>query len=165
MPAATIPGVGEAEIRAIATLGFNLHQRGLFDEAGHIFEGLLALDPGNYLGYAGLGAIDLAHKPPRLEAAVQNLSKAAELNPSDPSVRANLGEAHLRQGEFQKAAAAFHKALELDPEGRDAGANRARAIIEGMDRVIREIEKRASEAQSSSTKRRDHARKGLGRKR
>lgn len=145
-PAGT-PEIEDAQILAIAALGFNLHQQGRADEAARIFSGLVAIDPEGYLGYAGLGALALSKQPPEVDEAVQNLATASRLGPADPTVHANYGEALLRQAKFPEAAGEFRQALDLDPEGRDPGANRARAIIEGMDRVIRELETRAGAAQ------------------
>jgi Flp pilus assembly protein TadD len=89
---------------------------------------LSALDPALYLGHAGLGAIDLIEE--RLDSALAKLGRAAELNPRDPAVQANLGEALLRAGRFSDASRCFERALQLDP--LDAGANRARAIIAAL---------------------------------
>lgn len=131
----------EQQTAAIAALGYNLYEQGKMSEATTVFNGLVAIDPGNYIGYAGLGAVALASEPPQLDLAVANLREAARLNSKDPTVQANLGEALLRQAKFEEAAAAFEKALELDPEEEDAGANRARAILDGMEIVIEEVQK------------------------
>ena len=131
----------EQQTAAIAALGYNLYEQGKMSEATTVFNGLVAIDPGNYIGYAGLGAVALASEPPQLDLAVANLREAARLNSKDPTVQANLGEALLRQAKFEEAAGAFEKALELDPEEEDAGANRARAILDGMEIVIEEVQK------------------------
>jgi len=131
----------EQQTAAIAALGYNLYEQGKMSEATTVFNGLVAIDPGNYIGYAGLGAVALASEPPQLDLAVANLREAARLNSKDPTVHANLGEALLRQAKFEEAAGAFEKALELDPEEEDAGANRARAILDGMEIVIEEVQK------------------------
>ena len=136
-----MPKLNKQQIEAIAAQGFNLYQQGKLDEAKVIFEGLTAIDSTNYMGYAGLGAVALAKEPPQLDAALANLQKAAEINPSDPSVHANLGEALLRQAKFQEAATEFDKALELDPQGKDPGANRARAILTGLEVMVTEGKK------------------------
>ena len=132
--------LSKEQFESIAALGFNLYQQGRLADAKTIFAGLTAFDQ-VYFGYAGLGAIALAEEPPQLEVALTNLRRAAEINPNDPSVRANLGETLLRMARFGEAAAEFEKALELDPEEVDAGANRARAIIGGMHVVIGEMQK------------------------
>lgn len=141
VPLNEVFGLSEEQTGSIAILGLNLYQQGKIAEARTLFEGLIALNPNLFTGYAGLGAIALAAEPPRLDEAVQHLTKAIAINPNDPSVQANLGEALLRQGKFEDAAAAFEKALALDPDEADAGANRARAIIDGMEVVINEVQK------------------------
>ena len=62
---------------------------------GRVFEGLIVLDPNLYFGHAGLGA--LALRDEKLDQAVRHLTEPAELQPEDPAVHANLGEALLRQ--------------------------------------------------------------------
>ncbi|MBI1786792.1 MAG: tetratricopeptide repeat protein [Acidobacteria bacterium] len=141
-----MPNLNEEQIVSIAALGFNLYQQGQLGEAQTIFEGLTAIDPTNYTGYAGLGAVALAKDPPALDEAVSHLTMAAGINDSDPTVHANLGEALLRQGKFEEATQAFEKALALDPNEEDPGANRARAIIDGMELVVAEIERMGSAA-------------------
>src|SRR5947209_8503584 len=89
-------GLAKQEVEAIATLGFQLYEQGKMDDAEAIFNGLIALDEKIYYGHAGLGAMSLAQE--RLEEASRWLGRAAELNPSDPTVHANLGEALVRQG-------------------------------------------------------------------
>jgi Flp pilus assembly protein TadD len=74
----------------------------------------------------------MALREARIDDAIAHLRRAAELNASDPTVHANLGEALLRKDAFDEAAAEFTKALDLDPEETDPGANRARAILQGM---------------------------------
>jgi tetratricopeptide (TPR) repeat protein len=123
-------GFDNEELAAAAAMAVNLYEQGRNDEARAIFEGLRALDPALYLGHAGLGAIDLIEE--RLDPALTNLGRAAELNPRDPAVQANLGEALLRAGRFSDASRCFERALQLDPHHLDAGANRARAIIAAL---------------------------------
>jgi len=134
----------QAQIDGFASLGYNLYQQGKFDDAKKMFEGLAAIEPESFYGYAGLGALALAKDPPDLDTALTNLQKAAELNPNAASIHANLGEALLRQAKLQEAVAEFHKAIELDPEKKDSGANRARAIITGLKVATEEFKKSAN---------------------
>ncbi|MBI1787448.1 MAG: hypothetical protein HYR60_07850 [Acidobacteria bacterium] len=64
---------------------------------------------------------------------------AAARKPDDASIRANLGEVLLRLARFEEASAEFQRALALAPDGRDPGANRARAILHGMEVAMREL--------------------------
>ena len=131
--------LGKDQLDAIAILGYQLYEQGKVDDASTMFESLINFDNKNYLGFAGRGALALSQE--KLDDAVQYLSRAAELNPTDATVHANLGETYLRQARFDQATAEFTKALELDPEEVDPGANRARAILEGMEIVINELER------------------------
>lgn len=139
---ATVLGVSDTQIQALAALGYNQYQEGKLDDAEALFRGVSALDPNSYFGYAGLGAIALAKRPPDLDSAYSNLSKAAELRPTDASVQANLGEVLLRQGKIDEAKVHLEKAFQLDPGHNDPGANRARAIVGGLDMIVKELQSR-----------------------
>ncbi len=130
-------GLGPDQVQAIAAIGYTSYEQGKIEEAEEIFQGLIALDSTKYFGYAGLGAIALSRGD--VEAAHEHLSAALARNPDEPTVLSNLGEVLLRQGKAEEAAAAFQKALTLDPDGRDPGANRARAILQGMNLVLQEM--------------------------
>ena len=145
-PAAAL-GLSEVQVKAIAALGYTVFQQGRFRDADVLFRGVVALDNKNYLGYAGLGAIAMATNPPDLNAAHTNLSKAVQLNPNDATVQANLGEVLLKQGKLEEAKGHLEKAFQLDPGHNDPGANRARAIIVGLDMIIKEVQKRAEPEQ------------------
>ncbi len=142
LPLNTFFGLGEDQIQAIAALGYLNYQQGRIDDARQLFEGLVALDATNYFGYAGLGAIALSQND--LDAAETHLRDAASRNPKDPTVLANLGETLLRQTKTEEAAGFFKCALDLDPNHADPGANRARAILHGMEMVIEELKKTAA---------------------
>ena len=131
-------------MKAIAALGYTVFQQGRFKDSEVLFRGVVALDNKNYLGYAGLGAIAMATNPPDLEAAYTNLSRAVQINPNDATVQANLGEVLLKQGKLEEAKGHLEKAFQLDPGHNDPGANRARAIIVGLDMIIKEVQKRAA---------------------
>lgn len=124
-----------AQLDSIAVFGLNFFEQGKLDDAQTMFNGLIAVDRNNFRGWAGMGAIALAKEPPKLDEAEKFLTVAVQLNPNDPSVRANLGEVFVHQKKFREAAAEFQKALELDPEKRDRGANRARAILRAIQQM------------------------------
>ena len=125
----------KAQLDSIAVFGLNFFEQGKMDDAETMFNGLIAVDKNNFRGWAGMGAIALAKDPPALEEAEKFLTVAVQLNPNDPSVHANLGEVFIHQEKFTEAASEFKKALELDPEKRDRGANRARAILRAMQQM------------------------------
>jgi tetratricopeptide (TPR) repeat protein len=131
-------GLAKQEIEAIAVLGFQLYEQGKMNDAEAIFNGLIALDNKVYYGYAGLGAMSLAEE--KLDESVRWLTRAAELNPKDPTVHTNLGEALLRQGKFREASDYLQLAIAQDPQGLDPGARRARTILSGLQAALRELE-------------------------
>jgi cytochrome c-type biogenesis protein CcmH/NrfG len=131
-------GLTRDEMDAIEVLGFHLYEQGRSIEAQAIFQGLIALDHRMYQGYAGMGALAMAEE--KLDEASQWLTKAVQRNPHDPTVQANLGETLLRLGRFDAAGAAFEKALQLDPEQKDPGVNRARAIVAGIKHMVHDLQ-------------------------
>jgi tetratricopeptide (TPR) repeat protein len=135
---ATVFGVTDQQLKAIVALGYNQYQQGRFKDA----------ETASYMGFAGLGAVALAKKPPELDAAFTNLTKAAELKPDDATIQANLGEVLLRQGKIDDAKQHLEKAFALDPGHSDPGVNRVRAIVSGLDMIVKEVEKRV-EARST----------------
>lgn len=139
--------LGERQLQGTAALAFNMYQQGRLQEAAAIFGGLTVVNPQSYFGFAGLGAIALAKNPPDLDNALTNLSKAAELNPNDTSVQANLGETLIRMGKISDAKSHLEKAFQLDPGHNDPGANRARAIVGGLNIIAQQLVQRV-EAQS-----------------
>jgi Flp pilus assembly protein TadD len=149
---ASVLGVSDTQIQALAALGYNQYQEGKLDDAEVLFKGVSALDPNSYFGYAGLGAIALAKRPPDLDSAYTNLSKAAEIKPTDATVQANLGEVLLRQGKVDEAKTHLEKAFQLDPGHNDPGANRARAIVGGLDMIVKELQNRLQAQGKPATK-------------
>lgn len=129
----------ETQFQAIAALAFNFYQQGKLEEAESLFRFLQLVNPKSYYGHAGAGVVAMAQQPPKLEEACEGLSRAAELEPNDASVQASLGEVLLRQGKFEEAAPHFKKAVELDPQQKDPGALRARAVISGLACMAKEI--------------------------
>lgn len=146
----SVLGVTEQQIEAIAAVGYNLYQQGKLDDAETVFRGLAATDNKSAYGYAGLGAVAMAKRPSDLPTAYENISKAAELAPHDPTILANLGEVLLRQGKFAEAGQQFKKALELDPDSKDPGANRARAILSGLNAIASEVQRLSKQATAAA---------------
>ena len=144
-------GVSDAQLKAIVALGYNKYQQGRLADAETMFRGVAALDSKSYFGHAGLGAVALAKKPPDLETAFSSLSKAVELKPDDATVQANLGEVLLRQGKIEQAKSHLEKAFQLDPGHKEASVNRARAIVGGLDMVVKEAERRQEQLQAKAS--------------
>lgn len=134
--------LNEVQFQGTVALAYNMYEQGKMHEAETLFGGLSVINPQSYYGFAGLGAIALAKRPPDLDTAFKNLSTAEQLNPNDTSVQANLGETLLRQGKIDEAKKHLEKCFALDPGHNDPGANRARAIVGGLNMIAQQLESR-----------------------
>ncbi|MGH9449246.1 MAG: tetratricopeptide repeat protein [Terriglobia bacterium] len=83
-------------IRAI-----QLHQAGDFGEAIREYKKYLALDPGNFVARANLGAA-LAHEGEYVEA-IKEYEKALSIQPGNPEVKLNLALAHYKAMQLGEA--------------------------------------------------------------
>jgi Flp pilus assembly protein TadD len=123
-------GLSRPQLAAMAAQGHQLWQQGRRQEALRIFRALIALDERLYYGHAGLGLAAMSMED--FAQAEQHLRTAATLEPNDSSVAANLGEALLRLDRLEDAIVELQRAAKLDPTGRNPGAARARAILQGI---------------------------------
>jgi tetratricopeptide (TPR) repeat protein len=115
------------EIGEMARVGAMYYQQGNFEKARTIFEGLVELDPESASAHCALGGLLTLRQEDA--AAIKHLNKAIDLNPSQIAPYVNLGEIYIRHGKLENALANLTRAIALDPEKQDAGANRARAMV------------------------------------
>lgn len=127
--------ISPEEFQEMGRIGAIYYQQGNFDKARTIFEGLVELDPESANAHSALGGLLTLQQED--EAAIEHLKKAIEINPSQIAPYVNLGEIYIRQQRIEEAVANLKKAVELDPDERDAGANRARAMVLGIYQVIK----------------------------
>ena len=127
--------ISPQEFVEMGRVGAMFYQQGNFDKARTIFEGLVELDPESANAHSALGGLLTLQQED--EKAVEHLRKAIELNPSQIAPYVNLGEIYIRQQKIEDAVANLKKAIELDPDEKDAGANRARAMVLGIYQVIK----------------------------
>ena len=123
-------GLSRPQLAAMAAQGHQLWQQGRRQEALRIFRALVALDERLYYGHAGLGLAAMCDE--NFAVAEQHLKTAAALEPEDASVATNLGEALLRLDRLEDAIRELTRAAGIDATGRDPGAARARAILQGI---------------------------------
>jgi tetratricopeptide (TPR) repeat protein len=97
------------------------HQRGLLDQAGLIYQGVLARDPDNADTLHLLGVLE--HQRGRHARAAELIGRAVALNPGAAAYHANLAEVHRALGRLDRAAAACRTALSLQPEYPEAANN------------------------------------------
>jgi len=97
-----------------------------------LFSQALTIDNTYALAYAGIGEAYLrlydATKDPRwVDLAVENCSRAIDINPDIPSVHITLGMIHYETGKYEMAVDAFKRALSINPVCDDAYRGLARA--------------------------------------
>lgn len=102
-------------ITAYADLGDVELARGRFDEAVHAYRQLLAVYPYTYFAdlRRRVGFIEL--RAGSVEAAVQDLRQASELDPQDWHSYHLLGHAYYRLGDLRSARVAWERVLVLNP--------------------------------------------------
>lgn len=122
------------EFQAIGEIGAMFYEQGNLEKAQTIFEGLLEINPESDAAHSALGA--LLTKKRDDENALFHLDKAVTLNNRQIAPFVNRAEVYLRQSRFEAAVADLKRAIELDPHEKDAGANRARAMVLGIYQAI-----------------------------
>jgi len=90
-------------------------ERGRLEEAGRIFEAILADRPDFWLANYNYG--NLSYRLQRYDRAEQYLHRAIALNPRDADAYVYLGLTYLRENRLQEAAAKFRDAIARKPEG------------------------------------------------
>lgn len=96
------------------------------DEAAEDMERVLAAEPADAAGWAGLS--DFYRRLGRLNDAETTARKAVELDPSLPAAGNMLGAALTGQNRLLEAEAAFDQAIAADPAFAEAYNNRALAL-------------------------------------
>ncbi len=95
-----------------------------FSKAVAILEPLSERDPHNPMVWTNLGAAYLGNpilaKDEDHQRAIAAFEQALELNPATPNVAYNLGLIYLDRQEKDKAVRWFQKALQTNPNDRDA---------------------------------------------
>jgi tetratricopeptide (TPR) repeat protein len=89
------------EMYLLADRGYGFYQQGRYEEAAVIFDGLIALDPGNSYYRTALAAICLALGD--AQRAVDELSTVLEKTPADLEARARRCEAYCELRRWAEA--------------------------------------------------------------
>lgn len=129
-------GVSTDQMVDFAGLACRWYSQGRYAQAKVIFQGLAALDESSFHGHAGLGVIALVQDD--LEGAVSHLRRAHEINPKDPTVSVNLGEALLQAGELEEGVRLLEAAMNQDPGHVNPFVNRARAMMQGVKNQLQQ---------------------------
>lgn len=142
--------ISPQEFMEMGRVGAMYYQQGNYDKARTIFEGLVELDSQSAEAHSALGALLTLQQED--EIAVKHLQEAVKLNPLQIAPFVNLGEIFIRQEKIEDAVENLKKAIELDPNEKDAGANRARAMILGIYQVIKSDNQKLEEVKLATEK-------------
>jgi protein O-GlcNAc transferase len=104
----------------------SLHTRGRLAEAETLYREVLRRQPDNFDATHLLGVIEMQQG--RSGPAIELLSRAVSLNPSQPQALANLGSALLRANRSDEALRHYERALEVDPRFTGALNNYGNAL-------------------------------------
>ena len=119
-------GITIEEAYSVAEMGYTMMEQGRLKDAQTIFQGLVISNPYDGYFHAVLGSI--YQKIGMVDGAIEEYTLAIGLDPANVEAYVNRGELLIAKGNFAQAAADFKKAIELDPNGQNPVANRARAL-------------------------------------
>jgi tetratricopeptide (TPR) repeat protein len=97
------------------------HRRGRLDEAASLYEAALSVDSDDPEALHLLGLVSLQRGDPRTAEAL--ISRAAALEPGEPSFHASLAEVYWALGQLERALASGRAALRLDPDNPEVLCN------------------------------------------
>lgn len=107
--AAELLGWGPAELVGIEMEAHRLYERGRYEEAATLAQGIITLE--NKRPYPYLILADIAYRNDQLEDALKLFTVADSLSPDNPVVLAKLGEALVKAGKPKEAAQSLARAL------------------------------------------------------
>lgn len=119
-------GLTIEEAYSVAELGYTFVEQGRLKEAQTVFQGLVLSNPYDPYFHTMLGSI--YQKLELIDGALEEYSIAIALDPANLTAYVNRGELLIRKGNFEQAAKDFKNVIELDPNGTNPSANRARAL-------------------------------------
>jgi Flp pilus assembly protein TadD len=127
------------DILALSQVAKQLAEQGQVDKAQTLLEGLVTIDPTNPYLMTCLGCVYMQKK--QNQAASAAFGAALSFNPNDIVAHTYSGEIALESGDLNAALKHFQRAIELDAEGRDPWANRARTsalLVAAMAKEVQE---------------------------
>jgi tetratricopeptide (TPR) repeat protein len=118
--------LNDRDLTTLAVAGYELFNRGKFDDARVIFQGLNALGHDDSFVQTALGTI--AARDGELDKAVEYFDRALEGDPDDLTALTNRAEVYLKKNCFDQAAEDLRKAIDLDPDDESPLSARARVL-------------------------------------
>ena len=126
---AQLKGITAEDARIIARHACDLAAAGLLREARVLLEGMVALNPRDAAAHAALGTV--YEKQGLTAEAHLSYDLALRHDPRHPVALANRGILRLRTGDAG-GQSDLVAALQADPEGRTAAAQRAQAVAKAL---------------------------------
>ncbi len=130
------------DILALAQIARQFAEQGQTDTAQTLLEGLISIDPQNAYLHTCLGCVYMQRG--MTEAAFDAFNIALFFNKDDIVARTYAGELALEQGLVETAAEHLKRAVELDPDGKNPWANRARTSALLMSTIVNEVQQKGT---------------------
>jgi Flp pilus assembly protein TadD len=108
-----------------------LHMAGRQQQAGQIYQQILAVDPEHADTLHLTGVLWLQRK--QYPRAIELIEQAIAIRPGRAKYHSNLGNALRDNGQYQAALASYRDAIEMDPLFIDAQQNLGKAYIDAGD--------------------------------
>ena len=140
-----VAGIKDSDVNAILTVGALMYQQGRLNEAEDLFRGAVLLNNNSAIAHSSLGTVLTAAG--KHDEALVELDDAIKLDEKDISAYVNRAEIGLQRADFESASQDLKRAIELDPEGTNSAANRAREIIVAMNQLINNLENQIEQGQ------------------
>ncbi|MFA4970964.1 MAG: tetratricopeptide repeat protein [bacterium] len=116
----------------MAEYGFAQFKQGRYQDAERVFKVLTVLDWNNPYYHSVMGSILQREK--RYGEAIAEYSQAIEVDANDIVSLTNRGEIFMQHGLIDDAEADFKKSIVLDPAGENRFANRARMLLDQIQK-------------------------------
>jgi tetratricopeptide (TPR) repeat protein/predicted aspartyl protease len=133
--AETLTAASATDAEALTLRGDAQWASGLFDEADGSYREALTHGPESTRARFGLARSLATHS--RLDDALSEAQKASAQAPTDPEIHALIGLIHERLNNYEDAAAAFERYVDLLPERGPKEDNMMAAIFQSKVRLLR----------------------------
>lgn len=131
---AELEGVDANSQRKLAEMGYRLLESGKLDDAKHLFEGLVALNPKEPYFLTAAGSV--AQQQERFVDAEHWYTLSLERSPQDPVCLTHRGEVRLMLGSIEGATEDLIAAIKLDPKGDVPQTKRAVGLLAEIRRQL-----------------------------
>ena len=132
--ASDLLGLTREELYAIAQRGYELLQQGQLQQALHVYDGLVYLDPYDPYFHTVLGSV--RQRQEDLEGALTCYGQALRLQPWNINALANRGEILFNQGQLTEALQDFQQVIQLDPKDKNPSTVRVKTLVLALGEAL-----------------------------